>query len=365
MTKVLFISRSRVEDFPRLKYIPKVLSEQDCEVLIISPSTSNLGENINSAIIPDTVRLRPNKLYTLIDWLVYRFNVIRILRKNNLDEKHLIWFSSADSFLPLVFSKWLKFPRTIFQINELYDAYPFYRLLLHAALSKDSKVVVPEINRAILSQYWYNLNERPFVIPNKVVSAKTENNSDPILLHHINHLKEIKRQGYRIVIYQGMIEPRRDLSNLVRVLADSQEMLYIVFMGKDFGMMEKYNKINSNIYFLPFQESPKHLEITQLADIGILYYDHSELNQIYCAPNKIWEYSAFGIPFISNVLPGLDFATYQYRAGIQLNFSDGALLFKSIADILENYSEYSSNSRRLFNSVDTEELIKIIVSKAK
>lgn len=63
---------------------------------------------------------------------------------------------------------------------------------------------------------------------------------------------------------------------------------------------------------LPYITAPYHLEVTSHAFIGILIYAPvygtftSPLNSIYCAPNKLYEFSHFGIPMIGNNIPGLN-----------------------------------------------------------
>ena len=47
------------------------------------------------------------------------------------------------------------------------------------------------------------------------------------------------------------------------------------------------------------------MEITSYARIGINFYRPNCLNKAFCAPNKIYEFSGFGIPIIGNDIPGL------------------------------------------------------------
>ena len=364
MRKIVFIARSRLEDFPRLRYIPKILIDLGYNVIIISPSDSVKGlssPQLQKQTIVNTISSKSGIITKIYDWYRYRQQVKTQLFEIHIDSEDLIWYSSADSVLPLIFSRQVRKRKAVFQINELYDAYPVYKLLLKILLSRDSKVVVPEINRAILMKYWFNLRERPFILPNKAVDKDESIFIDASLESHLINIQNYKSQGFKIIIFQGMIEPRRDLSNLMRSLTTLDEKVMMIFMGKDFGMIEKYRQINPNIYVLPFQIAPNHLKITELADIGILYYDHSELNQIYCAPNKIWEYSAFGIPFISNELPGLNFATDKFKAGLQLDFENQYAVHDGVKRLIIDYEVYSANSKKMFNSIDMKSLISKVV----
>lgn len=66
-------------------------------------------------------------------------------------------------------------------------------------------------------------------------------------------------------------------------------------------MSEIYDKV-IHIDSIP---APLHLEITSHATIGVVFYSDETLNKAFCAPNKIYEYSGFGIPAIANCIPGL------------------------------------------------------------
>ena len=61
-------------------------------------------------------------------------------------------------------------------------------------------------------------------------------------------------------------------------------------MGRDLGPLKKYMEILSDLIYIPQIPSPQHLFVTSIAYIGILVYDPISLNQIFCAPNKIFEY---------------------------------------------------------------------------
>ena len=56
-----------------------------------------------------------------------------------------------------------------------------------------------------------------------------------------------------------------------------------------------------------------------MASIGVLsYFPRSgsigrTLNPLYCAPNKIFEYSKYGIPMISNDVPALRYSYMEFH----------------------------------------------------
>ena len=105
-----------------------------------------------------------------------------------------------------------------------------------------------------------------------------------------------------------------------------------------------------------------HLQITANAYIGLVFYRDDQLNKVFCAPNKIFEYSFFGVPIIANNLPGLKNTIGKANAGICVEFT-----YENIADafeIIENhYEEISINGVNFYNSVDNVSTINKIVEK--
>lgn len=132
---------------------------------------------------------------------------------------------------------------------------------------------------------------------------------------------------------------------------------------------ELKNKYQSDrIVFLPFLAPPLHLEITKLAHIGILVYivngvpiNHA-INVLYCAPNKLYEYSKFGIPMVANDLPALNMAFYQNKAGVCLRSLSAKEISEAILKIDSDYEGYSQSSYQLYNSIDMVDLVNSIVS---
>jgi glycosyltransferase involved in cell wall biosynthesis len=357
---IKFISKIPLSNFPRLISIPYALTKLGHEVTIIAP-----GELPEILLKNEKIKLRrinvksgaSDPLTKIITWITYRFEVFRVVKNLNLND--IFWLSSADSAIPLV-GKINKY-NFILQINELYDKYPAYRFFLHKLSKYATTIVVPEYNRANIFQVWFKLTNTPIILPNKSILPDREIVINKDVQNAINKINELKSVGYKILIYQGMIEKRRNLNNLLEILHELPFKVFLVLMGKNFGMVEKYKNKYENILFVPFINPPSHLQITKLADIGILYYNPDELNQIFCAPNKTWEYSKYGIPFISNDIPGMRIATKFYKAGISCNFNRKDELKNSIIEIIKNHSEYSQNAIKMYNDLDYMQIIAKII----
>ena len=60
--------------------------------------------------------------------------------------------------------------------------------------------------------------------------------------------------------------------------------------------------------------------LTRSADLGVIPYHSIDLNNYYSSPNKLFEYAAAGLPFVSNDLPFLRWIIAEYGFGEVADF---------------------------------------------
>ena len=127
---------------------------------------------------------------------------------------------------------------------------------------------------------------------------------------------------------------------------------------------EELKKIYDKVIELSSLPAPLHLEVTSHAKIGLVFYDDFSLNQAFCAPNKIYEYSGFGIPMLANKIPGLENTVGKFNAGKCIDFESEQLM-EAIKEIDGNYERYSVNALALYDAVDNEGKIRQIIFEHK
>ena len=135
-----------------------------------------------------------------------------------------------------------------------------------------------------------------------------------------------------------------------------------VFLGTDYGMIEEYRKIDSNIIHIYFIPAPEYLIFTSKAYIGLITYDALILNCAYCAPNKLYEYGRYGLPMLGNDIPGLRNTIGYYDAGVIVDECCIESICEGIRKISENYERYSANSLRLYEETDNVEAVRKIIT---
>lgn len=92
-------------------------------------------------------------------------------------------------------------------------------------------------------------------------------------------------------------------------------------------------------------------------------YNPLDLDCAYCAPNKKWEFSGFGIPMICNEIPGLEYTVKANKCGVCTDTDDPSSIVNAIKSIDDNYEEYSANAKIMYNSVNLIELVNQVLEK--
>ena len=163
-----------------------------------------------------------------------------------------------------------------------------------------------------------------------------------------------KLENHHVLLYQGMISNERDLTPLAEGLKRSGSGWILALMGTDYigDAGASLKKIYPNTVYLGYFYPPHHFEITSHADICVACYEETSINTRYCAPNKIYEYAAFGLPMLCNAIPGLQETVGRYHAGKCVDFHDPDQIADAIQDLTDNYDDYSAGAIRMYEETD-------------
>lgn len=132
-------------------------------------------------------------------------------------------------------------------------------------------------------------------------------------------------------------------------------------MGKDHNTVAKLKGVCNHIVHIDFIPAPEYLAITKNATMGILSYDPTSINNAYCAPNKLFEYAAYGLPMLGNDIPGLKYMLEYYHAGEIMDETSISSIKGAIRQIEGNLNNYRSNSRKLFAAYNNKETVSKIL----
>lgn len=128
---------------------------------------------------------------------------------------------------------------------------------------------------------------------------------------------------------------------------------------------ELKNKYPTGFQYLGFFTPPDHLAVASHSDIGLLIYvdrnKNNGMNALFCAPNKIFEYTGFGMPVIANDIPGLHHVIKTAECGTCVDLNDKKSIIAGIETCIKNYEKYSNNAKKYFDSVEIPKIVASII----
>lgn len=346
---------------PPVLNLLNILEELNIEVVLITTKTKFVAKNTHNNVLLEELSIDYKQIRTPMLKLIYVPKIKKMIWErieNYYNDEAFIWITSNVALKYL--GNRIISMRYVLQLMELSEKLYYYHKLSMFKLDEKKigngalAVVVPEYNRAHITKAWWGLENLPLIFSNKpYLKEKIEKNT----YVQDRKAKEIlKKIGNRkIILYQGVLNKERPLDKFIKAIDQLGDKYAFVVMS---GGENIYEKIESkNYYFIPFVKPPMHLEITSHAYIGVLSYTpvrsrYSVLNSVYCAPNKIYEYSMFGIPMLGNDIPGLRYAFDTSGAGICIDDFDENLIIQGIKSIENNYEKYAHNSKKFYESLD-------------
>lgn len=252
---------------------------------------------------------------------------------------------------------------TFFEYNLNYGArwfgFDFKRMM------QENVIVECELNRAFMTQAVHGLKDTPLVVVNKPLIDSIQISDIPLEAKVV-----FDKIGSRpVFLYQGYLaKDRADVPFMLEVIAKNRPDYCVVCLTSNTDIQQRLSKYE-NAFVLESITAPGHLSVTSRATVGVAAYNGEGgvswyLNAIYCAPNKIYEYAAFGVPTLCNRIPGLIYSIGVAQAGICCELKEDSIL--NAADELVNKIDfYSRNALKFYNDVDLEKQIQAVLRRAE
>ena len=363
INNVLYLLRADLESLPPSMSQILTLCQQGCRVTIVSMNASEYIRDFfkNQEVEFVTLEHPPAGRKNIADkvrcLLQYRKLVKRAIETIQYD---LLWIGSADTarYCKDILSSVP--PPTVLNIYELYDKAPKVLDAIKTIAQNAQVVVVPEYNRAHILKVWLELKKTPVVIPNKPCFREVE-----ILPETQKIVDDLKQLDKKIVLYQGWIGRDRDVSQIARALQqlDCHNKYALVLLGTATApdTINVLQSVFPTTVHIPFLLPPQHLFITECAHMGIATYDDSSLNNIFCAPNKIYEYAEKNVPILARDIPGLSSTIGKFKAGVCVDMSDVDAVAVAIKEIDANHETYVAALGDFMNEHSVERSISKIL----
>ena len=377
MKTITIVEVNNVMDYPPIISLVKNLLRNGNKVKLIAYNASALSDEIPTNENYTFYSLRHTEKgdagKNVIKHIKNRMVLSKELRtavEKAMQNSDILWTTSNNT-VRVLGKNILKY-KNVMQLMELMQYGYFYKKIVKYNIEdlarKSWKVVVPEENRAYIQKAWWNLDKVPYVLPNKPYSIDNFETTDDM----DEAIKKIQNEKRRIVMYLGGIWPDRDLSKFSEAIKRCGEnyCLYIIGKPSDSEQERLLNKMidNGNVEYLGYFKPPKHLEFLKYAYIGLLPYKpssagvFSELNALYCAPNKIYEYAAFGVPMIGSDVLGLKIPFEKYGIGKICDTEEPESIATAIKSIEIDHDSMSENCSRFYDDTDLDKIVQSIIN---
>ena len=292
---------------------------------------------------------------TLFD---YTLEIKRILK--DIPKDTTLWFGNCESCVTV--GKIIYDRKFVLSVLELDDKDSMIGRQLKKVINKAAVVLCCEKHRAAIMRIYYNLEREPYVLPNKPYEFADD---EAITLDekYKSMVEPIKDKF--IVLYQGIISSDRPLDKIADALAllNDEDTYFLVLGRSSEEYAEELKKHYPRTVLTGFIPSPQHLLVTQYANIGIANYDYSCLNNLFCAPNKIYEYAKFGMPMLTSTNLGLTETVGAQNAAVCVDFLDVKEIAEGINKIKSDYESYAKAAIDFYNGTSNIEKIKMIIEE--
>lgn len=216
------------------------------------------------------------------------------------------------------------------------------RWLEHRLIPGVDLLIVPNQMRKVYHLDRFHLHAEPLVILNCAPHADWPKSDKLAQRLHLP-------PGCRTVIYHGSYLIGRALEALVQSAADFDEGIVLVMIGEQNAFYRdvleplcRKHALTGKVLFLPHMRFREVMSYVASADLGVVIYKNTTLNNYYCAPTKLYEYVMARVPFIGSNFPEIE----RFLAGHPVGLTFDPDSAQSIAATVNRFFAFSPCERQ-------------------
>jgi glycosyltransferase involved in cell wall biosynthesis len=199
-------------------------------------------------------------------------------------------------------------------------------------------VIFPEINRLLFFKEKSGLKSINYLIIPNTNNLHPVAGIDPFL-------EKLFSPDQIVIAHVGNIGTSHYIHSYLHFIENNHEAsLRFIFIGllehKVKQLIEELMTRDKRITYIDQMPHDQLLQYYERIDLGIILYKGVDKNNEFCAPNKLYEYWAYGIPVIAHQLDGLTSIWKHDFMGELIDLESGEQLQEAIHNLIRLKKEY-------------------------
>lgn len=287
----------------------------------------------------------------------YFFFNLRLFIRGLFHGADIILANDLDTLPACRLLGWIK------RIPVVYDSHEFFtesvgltdKPLIKKIWLQIERFFLPGVAAAYtVSQPIADSYQKLYGIPFKVVR------NFPDLSQFPKRKEKLPYEKNKYILYQGVFNPSRSLPQLIESMQWIDDYYHLVLAGhgeleQELRDLVKDFNLESRIYFTGSLSYSDMIQYTYGATLGIALEESTALSFTYSLPNKVFDYVAAGLPFITLGTPLVRQLVESHGIGVIIERNSPDFLAKEIQSILQNPERLDkiracqNETRHLFN----------------
>ena len=309
--------------------------------------SSSTQECLGVEVIDYPHRLHRSPVVNFLRQILFNFFALRHLKRISPD------FLQCND-LPTLLAGFLfrRRTRVIYDAHELFpEMHEGIRKRVWAELEKwmvpaCHAYIQPEKNRIAYFAAKYRIDPARIVLVENFPSGRYAFSGRSRLREYFNLAPE-----KIILLCTGKIGPDRNIENMIGCMAFLDARFVLVLLGQTYKEYEKElafriieAKTGDRVKFHPPIPNVEMLDYIYSSDIGLVFYQNTNLNNYWCASNKLYEFILCGKPVITNDYPGLREVVENNQLGVCLSETSPEAIASAVRQIGEDRKEPAGSS---------------------
>jgi glycosyltransferase involved in cell wall biosynthesis len=154
-------------------------------------------------------------------------------------------------------------------------------------------------------------------------------------------------------IFLGVFNSGRGIEDLIAAWPHVDPHAVLVLQGPDSEFKAQMVELargcgllDNRIFFPPAVDTADLVTAARQADVGIIPYAASSINNRYCSPNKLSQYMAAGLPIVGNDTEFVRAVITEAGIGTIVDFKDTQAVARAIGEFVNDRDRISELSRR-------------------